>query len=200
MKKILALALALIMLSAFVGCNVPRVEISRGTIDGSVYKNEVLDFEFTKPSSWVYYTDEEIAATMNFAVDNLLDDKFQNALENNSVVYDMMVVDSITRTNISVGYENLGKTSWTNMTEKQYIEALKNQLSSVSSMNVTFTDEIETVKLGNTEFTKCVCTNRVSGVSMTQVYYLRNIGGYMAMVIVTIPRGYTVAKIEGMFK
>jgi hypothetical protein len=35
---------------------------------------------------------------------------------------------------------------------------------------------------------------------MTQVYYLKKIGGYMASVIVTIPSGYSVADIEAMFK
>ena len=200
MKRFLALALALITLTAFIGCNVQKVELSRGTIDGDVYKNEVLGFEFTKPDSWVYSTDEEIADALDFAADNLLDENFKEALENNPSVYDMMVIDSITRANINVAYENLRKTFSSNITEEQYVEALKEQLKDVTTMTVTFPDELETAKLGSTEFKKCVCTAKVSGVTMTQVYYLCNIGGYMASVIVTIPSGYTVAQIEAMFK
>lgn len=199
MKKILAFALALITLTVFVSCSGPKVEIKRGSFDGDIYKNEVLGFEFNKPASWVYSTDEEIAAAMNFAADSLFDDDLKKALENNPAIYDMMVVDSITRTNISVGYENLKKTFSSNITEEQYVEALKNQFEKVSTMSVTFPDTLEKAKLGDTEFTKCVCTATASGVSMTQVYYLHNIGGYMAMVIVTIPSGYSVADVENMF-
>ena len=201
MKRFLALALALITLASLIGCNSsPEFKISRGTIDGNVYKNEVLGFEFTKPYSWVYSTDEDIAAAMNFAADNLLDENFKEALENNPSVYDMMVIDSITRANINVAYENLRKTFSSNITEEQYVEALKEQLKDVTTMTVTFPDELETAKLGSTEFKKCVCTTKVSGVTMTQVYYLCNIGGYMASVIVSMPSGYTVAEIEEMFK
>ena len=60
-------------------------------------------------------------------------------------------------------------------------------------------DEIEKVKLGETEFTKLVCDTAVSGMNMTQVYYLRKVDGYMTFVIVTITSGYTVADIEAMF-
>ena len=114
MKKFLALLLAIVMVAMLVGCvtdapNKQNVEISRGKIVADVYKNEYLGFEFTKPASWVYSTDEEIAAAMNLAVDKLLGDNYKEALENNPAIYDMMVVDTITRTNINIVYENLKK-------------------------------------------------------------------------------------------
>ena len=59
MKKIISLLLAICMVFLFVSCQNPTP--SRGTIDENVYKNDFLKFEFTKPDSWVYYTDEEIA-------------------------------------------------------------------------------------------------------------------------------------------
>ena len=202
MKKFLAFALVLITLTVFVGCNAPQVELTRGTIDGDVYKNEVLGFEFNKPRPWVYYTDEEIAETMDFAVENLINENFKEALENSSAIYDMMAVHPASGANISVSYENLKKTHSTRITVEQYVEALEEQFPNVSSMTVTFPDELETAKLGNTEFTKCVCSVSASGVSMTQVYYLSKIGDYMAVVIATIPSGSTVnvETIEGMFK
>ncbi len=200
MKKFLALLLAIIMVIMLAACNKQNAELSRGTIEGDVYKNESMGFEFIKPASWVYSTDEEIAAAMNLAVDNFFDDNFKEALENNPSIYDMMVVDMTTRTNINVGYENLKKTFATNITEEQYIEALKQQVSNVSGMTFSFSDELETVKLGDSEFTKCVCDTTANGVNMTQVYYLRKIDGYMTFVIVTITSGYTVADIEAMFQ
>jgi hypothetical protein len=198
MKKFLSLVLVIVMMAALVGCG-GGVELTRGVIEGDLYKNESLGLNFNKPSSWVYSTDEEIAASMNFAVDNLLDENFKNALENNPTIYDMMVVDTITRTNLNVGFENLKKTMSSNITVEQYVDALKKQLAEVSAMTVSFHDGLETVKLGETEFTKLVCDTKMSGVKMTQVYYLRKVDGYMTFVIVTITSGYTVADIEAMF-
>lgn len=193
-----------VFLMLLVGCDFinPKDENNvptRGQITEAVYKNEYLGFEFTKPDSWVYSTDAEIAAAMNMGAE-MLGEKFQDAIKNSPSVYDMMVVDSITRSNINVGYENLAKTLSSNITVEQYIEALKSQLSSVSSMTVSFPDKYDTVKLGKNEYTRVICNAKASGIQMTQVYYLSKMDGYMGFVIVTITNGYTVADIEAMFK
>ena len=197
MKKFLALLLAIVMLSALVSCG--SAELTRGVVEGDVYKNESLGLNFNKPSSWVYSTDEEIAAAIGAAADSVFGGELKEALEKNPTIYDMIVVDTLTRTNINVGFENLSKTLSSNITVEQYIDSLKGQLSKVTEMTVTFHDEIEKVKLGETEFTKLVCDTAVSGMNMTQVYYLRKVDGYMTFVIVTITSGYTVADIEAMF-
>lgn len=198
MKKILALLLTIVMLTMVVSCG-KGVELTRGTIEGGVYKNESLGLKFTKPSSWVYSTDEEIAASINVAVDSILGENFKDALENNPTIYDMMVVDTLTRTNISVGFENLKKTLSSNITVEQYVESFKKQIAEVDGMTVSVRDGLETVKLGETEFTKFICDTKANGVEMTQVYYLRKVDGYMTFAIVTITSGYTVADIEAMF-
>ena len=227
MKKIICFMLATVMALMLVGCSFTAIlpdgdankndsevdipvgdknaadeskkTVSRGTFEGDVYKNDYLGFEFTKPESWMYYTDEEIAAVFNMSAEQM-GEQFEKALENNVSLYDMMVVDMTTGTNINVGYENLVKTLATNITEAQYIEAMKKQLATVAGMTVEFPEESETAKLGDNEYTKCVCTTTVSGATMTQVYYLRKVDTYMASIIVTIVGGYTVEDIEAMFR
>ena len=213
MKKFLALTLAVVMALLLVSCtfvpsnkdeqpddNKKSPELSRGIIEGDIYTSEYLGITFTKLESWVYSTDEEIAAGMNLGVDMFLGENFKNALENNPSIYDMMVVDIITRSNINVGFENLSKTFATNITVEQYVEAIKTQLANVSGMTVTFPDSLETVKLGKTEFTKVDCTITVQGTSMKQVYYLKKADKFMCFIIATIPSGYTVEQIEAMFR
>lgn len=213
MKKLLALTLAVVMALLLVSCNsAPSnegeqpddskkvTELSRGTIEGDVYTSEYLGISFTKPESWVYSTDEEIAAMVNLGVDMVLGENFKEALENNPTIYDMMAVDIITRSSINVGFENLSKTFATNITVEQYVQALKAQVANVSGMTVTFPESIETVKLGETEFTKVDCTVTVQGVSMKQVYYLKKVDKFMSFIIVTIPSGYTTEQIEAMFQ
>ena len=97
MKRLLSLILCAVMLVSFIGCtdnNVTpgtdndanasnkKVELSRGKIEGDTYKSEYLGLEFTKPSSWVFSTDEEIASSMNIGAD-MLGDKFKEAFEKN---------------------------------------------------------------------------------------------------------------------
>ena len=199
MKKIFALLLAMLMVVTLVACNIGGAAPSRGEIDGRVYKNEFLGIEFTRPSSWRYYSDEEIASAMNVAVDSLKSENIKKSLEINPAIFDMMVVDASTGTNINVVYENLKKVFSSNVSMEKYVEQLKKNVKS-EGMNVTFSDELEKVKLGDTEFTKCVSTVRAYGVTMTQVYYLKKIDGYMTSVIVTIVNGYSISDIEAMFK
>lgn len=206
MKKLLSLMLAVVMLFLLVACQdeepvtTPAPEPIRGTIADTVYKNDYLGLEFTRPDSWVYSTDDEIAQAMNIGVEKLLGENFKEVLENNPSIYDMMVVDTISRSSINVGYENLSKTMSTNITVEQYIAAVKKQFESITEMTVTFPDTYDKVKLGETEFTRVVCSTTASGVNMTQVYYLRKMDGYMGFVIATIVKDYTVADIEAMFK
>ena len=199
MKRLVSLVLAVLMLAAvFAGCAGKKVEISRGTIDGEVYQSEYLGIKFTKPMGWVYSTDEEIAYAMGLG-EEFLEGDLKKSLDNSSAVYDMMVVDSVTRTNINIGFENLARSLSSNITEKQYVDAIKSQVSQLSGMTVTFSDELTTVKLGEHEYTKATATTVASGVTMTQVYYLRKIDGYMSYIIVTIVSGYTAEDIEAMF-
>lgn len=204
MKRIFALLLTVVIVLTMASCDLGAFGASgakptRGTIEDNVYKNEFLGFQFTKPDSWKYSTDEEIAEVMNVAVDNLMGEKFKDALEKNPAIYDMMVVDSKTGANINVVYENLKRSNSTKITMEEFVEALKKQTADISGMTVTFSDTLDTVKLGESEFTKCVCTTTAYGTKLTQIYYLRKVGGYMASVVVTIPSGYTAADIEAMF-
>ena len=96
-------------------------------------------------------------------------------------------------------WKNLRKSLSTNISVEKYVEELKKTMKS-EGMNITFPDKLETVNLGDVEFTKCVCTVKAYGITMTQVYYLKKINGYMTSVILTIPSGYSIADVEAMFR
>lgn len=219
MKKIISLLLILVMMVSLVGCfsddsdddfddkplrttaNTAKKGITRGEISRQVYTNDCMGLTFTAPKTWVYSTDEEVADLMGFALDvYLTDQKFQAALDSHASIYDMMVVDKVTNSNVMVGYENLRMSMSSNITEEQYIEIMKSQVGSVSGMTMTFSDKIEKVKLGETEFTKVVCKTKSYGVTLTQVFYVHKMDGYMGFVIVSINSGYSISDIEAMFK
>ena len=144
MKKLISLSLVLTMVLMLVSCGVltgNKTEITRGKIEGNVYTNEVLGFKLTKPDSWMYYTDEEIAQSVNLSADMLKEDKFKDSLKDNASLFDMMVIDTLTGTNINMGYENLSKSFASNITIDQYIDVLKKQFADITAMTVVFFKE-----------------------------------------------------------
>ena len=215
MKKLLSIFLIVAMVFTMAGCSLdikglwdglselpttpPSKTLTRGTIEGTVYTNEFLGFTFTRPSSWVYSTDDEISAALNIGLEALGQEKFKEALENSDSLYDMMAKDLLTGNNITVGYENLKKTLVTNVTEEQYLDSLKQQMSQLPNFNYTFSDTYETVKLGDVTFYKMVCTAEYSGITMTQVYYLHKVDNYMGFIIATLVTDFSIADFEACF-
>ena len=210
MKKILSLALVIVMLMLMASCdylpfsrnstgNKNSGELSRGTITGRVYESEYLGLSFKKPITWKYATDEEIAESLNVGIDMFVKDNFKEALENSPAIYDMMAVDNITGSNVSIGFENLARSFSSNMTVDQYIDTLERQLKNMTNMQVTFPDDYDAVTLGKTQFTRVVCKVKTATASMDQAYYLNKEGKYMRYIIVTVANGYTIADVEEMF-
>ena len=201
MKKLLALLLVVAALMSFVACDSGK-ELTRGTVKGNVYTNEYVGFTFTKPSSWTYLSDEEIAEAINLGVEFLGEEQFEDALKSNDSISDMMAVDKSTGTNLNLGYENVKKSLFGSMSVEEYISALEKQLSEVSGMTVVFPDEYDEVTLGTVEFTRVVCSVTMQGVKMQQIYYLHKVDNYMVFVTVTIPTisKQTMSDIEAMFK
>ena len=138
MKKIISIILVLAMILVLAACgsskksnSTPNLgsagnsgKASRGTIIGDNYSNYFAELNFTKPSDWEYYTDEQIAQTMNVGVD-MIKDEYQKLLETTGSLYDMMVMDPGTGTNVSVMFENLAVTGSTGMSADEYLNALK---------------------------------------------------------------------------
>lgn len=207
MKKLLSLLFIIIITLSTVACSTSggnsdegETEISRGTIRGNIYTNKYLGYRFIKPKAWEFATDEEIAAIVNVSVDSILGENFGEALKESDSLYDMMVVDPVTNTNINVGYDNLANIFNYNVTVQQYLDSVKNQLATVSGMTVTFVGDTEKITLGETEFFKAVAQTKYNKKTMKQVFYLKKVDNYMCYIIATIPEGYTVAEIEAMFK
>lgn len=201
MKKLLSIVLLITTLVSLVACGGSGKKLTRGTLDGNVYTNEYLGFTFTKPSGWIYATDEAIAETMNLGAELYLNDDFKKALDNSGSIYDMMVVDNSTGTNMSVGYENLARSFSTRITVEEYVDALEEQSKNLSGISIVFPDEYDTVTLGEKEYTRVICNVTSNGIKMQQIYYLVKVDKYMAFAILTVTNSskYKMSDIEAMF-
>ena len=212
MKKILAVALVVVMTLCFSSCdmadvadfvveNFLSVDVAPSHIDGDTYINNELDLYFVKPATWDYMTEEEIADTMVQGVTEYFGDYAELILSLvNPSTYDMMAVDPHTGCNVMVGYENLKRSFKTGITEEEYLRNLESGMGIAEGMSMSFSDEFDTVTLGNLECTRAICSVYTNGIKLTQAYYAHKCDGYMAFVIITVRSGYTLPEIEAMFR
>lgn len=202
MKKLLLLVLTICMLGTLAGCKSEDKEktLSRGTIEGDVYTSEFAGITFTKPESWVYSTDEEIAQVMNVGLEVMDRTEFEQKAAELTTVYDMMVKDVLWGNNVSVGFENLQLSQASNITVEQYIDTVKTlMVQQASVMNYEFGDTAE-VKLGEQTYTRLPATGSYSGISFEQYMYLRKEGVYMVVITVSVFDGTEVSTFEAMFQ
>ena len=132
MKKIMVLILALICVFGLCACDeeIGKVKISftRGETNEHVYINESINIKFTKTENMVYSTDEELAAIMNISLEVLTDNKALFEQAKLSVITCFMATDVTTRNNLVLVMEDLKLSGSSNITTKQYFEAVKSQL------------------------------------------------------------------------
>lgn len=170
--------------------------VARGTITEDVYTNEFAEFTFTKPSTWIYLTDEEISEQINAGQDVLDLNSIEQALLEKSTLYDMAAMDSFGN-NVLICYENTMISGFKKVTAEEYLELLDNSLKSLPGYDYVMIEKAD-IKFGDTEFKKAVYEVTVEGAEMTQAYYVRAIDKYIVGAIVTATTK-DITEIEAMF-
>lgn len=172
-------------------------KISRGTVEGNVYKSEFSEITFTKPDDWKFLTDEEIAANFNIGAEMLGQDKFSETIASVTSLMDMQASNPLTGDNINIVYENLAITGNQKITADEYIEITKSQFASLESFNYEFKNDF-TKTLGNHEYRGAIFEANYNGIKLTQGCYFRKIGDYMVVITITLTSLESFEEIEKM--
>ena len=163
-----------------------KAEFSIGTIDGATYSSDFNGLTFTAPEGWTYASNEEIANLMGSTAEEMFDgDKLsQKALESQSL-YDMMVMNQATGSNVIIFYEDLSKAiGGTKVTEEDYMDITKKGLEQQKPGTYEQMGESTKQKLGEQEYYTSSFTLKDEE-GMEQHYYLRRIDNYMSGLIIT---------------
>ena len=204
MKKTLAITFsALFLFLCLFGCKATEQlketinsTITRGTISGNVYSSEFTGITFTKPDHWRYYTDEEIAQNMDVAMEAMEADKFAQTVAELSTVFDMVAVNEATGQNLNICYENLTLTAGKIISEEEYYEQRKENLT---ALGYESSSEKEYVTLSGAEYLKVSFTSTNNGIDINSTVYLRLTGKFMTCITVTCPKGIIQQNLEDMF-
>lgn len=150
-------------------------EYVKGTSTETGFESEWLGLRYTAPEGMVMSTEEELNEVMGMGQEMLSEDFSELQLEyaKMSSVYEMMSKNEAGTTNIIVTVEKLPSS---NFSVEDYAEAIKTNLKAVTTITYTISDDLETVSVGGSDFTKITAQADYSGVNMHQDYYVRVIG------------------------
>lgn len=154
-----------------------------GVRTDTTYTNTSLGLHFTATENMVMATDEEMQNMIQGGADVVYGD-----LENKEQIldqveqttgYEMVAADVVTGGGVIIATEKLALEG---IDEEQYIDALKQQLSAVNTLQVTFEDP-GTVTLGDTAFTGVTYVASANGVQSAQTMLLKKVGDTMCVII-----------------
>lgn len=175
MKKLLSLALVLVMLLSFAACNSLKAEDVLGTLDGRHYKNTALGMQIFAPAGWEYSSAEEIKA-LGGAED----------LEDADVaVYDMMLVNTQSGSNIIVGFENMGNIYGSVISEDEYLELSTKHIEKSEDGYEVVSIETDTVEIAD-QTLKCLKVEQTYGTtSIHQIIAVKKCENFMGIISIT---------------
>ncbi len=171
--------------------------VARGERTQTGYTNASIEVTFTKPTSWRFYTDEEIAATMNVAGELYKDKDLINSAKVTSVMEFIAADDSGNNLNLCI--ENLRPSGNKDVTVEEY-SVQAQELISQQAQGVTYSfGETAEATLGGKDYLRMDATCKYAGASMKQYMYMRKVGYHMIVITATSVGSMDAEDFEKMF-
>ena len=171
--------------------------VTRGEVNGDTYTSDSCGLSFTVKGNWRILSEAELAANVNAGMELLDPDDFQRALATQAAVYDVMAMDSVTRSSLLIGYENLSLTGSVGISPSDYMNSAI-RIMNQSGMSVELTGH-KNITVCGVRFDRFECSVRYSGTSMFQYYYVRHFGNYMNIMVIGVNGQDNISQIEAMF-
>lgn len=163
---------------------ITEVDAQRGSINEYIYQNEAFGISFEADSDWYYYSDEEIAATMGAAAEQMLSEDYAEMINEANIIYDMYCANLSTGSTVNINYENLGLLYGMAIDEEYYLEISKTQFDSqVSGLNIV-KNEIGKATINGEEVP---CLNIIldfSGMQIFETIVVQKTANWMGVVTV----------------
>ena len=147
------------------------------------YSSEWAGLRYKLSSSMVMATDEELNSMMELGADALGDDaKLKTELAKLTSVYEMMAVNTSDQSNIIICTEKL---ALSNMSESQYLDAVKTQTEELyQDYSITYSEAGEREVCG-LQFSEMSYVVDYSGATLHQTYLVRKIDNRMYGIILS---------------
>lgn len=169
-------------------------QFSRGEWQGQTFVSDFLTIAFEIPQGWRILSDDEMNDYNGTA---LLDLDNNRALEDQSMVWDMMVTSQTAGTNVSIAYENLVLTGKETMDAAQYLQETKDTLTQqYETMSFTCNStSIENLYINDRAYNALILAMKNEGVTMERTLLTRRIGDHMALITITTTGEFTLGEV-----
>lgn len=176
-KKLAALALALLMTLSMAACGSQKDDQAggavtpgvtgdavpdMGTVSGGTYTNRFAGISCTQDDSWYFYTDEQIDELNGFVRESTSDEELKARLESSSSVQDMYAASTDGLMTINVVFTNMGLLGGSTVTPQDVAELSVEQVPAVavSAMNgdIATYELLVCLKAGNYSFSVTLCS------------------------------------------
>lgn len=206
MKKIAAFVLALAMLGTLAACGGSgkggSKAFERGTVSGQTYTSEFLGVTATFDQAWHIASDEEMAQLSGETAEAMDNAKYQEALENGKLVYDLYAMDGNTGSSVNINVEKLGALGGAVVTEEAYVDAslktLEEDLAG-AGIQVSSTEKV-TLTFAGAEHLGIRLQGTIQGVDLYETLVVLKCGGYIACVTASTFLDDTTDTILALFQ
>ena len=181
MKKILIMVMVVCIASSACAQQKKTSNYERGKLTENGFESKFLNIKFTLPKGFVMATEEDMLRMMGIGADITGANKKIIEL---TTVYEMMASAVTGYPNVIIMVE---KPILSNITEEQYIDALKTGLLSVSAMDYEIDDQITSVEIAGNNY-KQLSANLPS-MNIIQNYLIRKQDGRVIAFITTYSKG-----------
>ena len=175
-------------------------EFSMGKAANGVYKNDFLGLSCTLPAGWEFYSDEQIKEMNNITAD-FYTEEFSQQIQNATIIYDMLAVNTENNSSINLNLEKLNPLQMIGLDIKQVLESQFDTIKTTyENMGYTGVDvQYKKVSVDGKELDGLVTTANIQGVNLYCVLFSFPKGSYLANVSITTIQTDTTQQILDCF-
>lgn len=189
MKKLLAIALVLVMVLA-TGCGGEgKFVFEKGSIKDNVYTNKAADVTFTLPEGWSFSTQEVLDGLMSQAGEIVGEDAAEMA--ELTTVYDCMAASLDAAANIIFMYENTALSDNAAISENDYAQAV---IDGLVAAGISYKlGECNYITIDDKDYYSFITTVDLGEATLEQRYLIRKLDDYMLSMCITTFPGLTIS-------
>lgn len=164
----------------------PSVEVSMGEVEGLTYENKYIGLGCKLDASWSFYTDDQIKE-MNQLNGISDDDALAEAIENATLLIDMMAVNESTASNLMVSMEKVEPVSLAITPMGTILDNVVNSgASSLETSGFTVLSKTKTTRtVAGETIDAVVFESEMQGIKIYQTMLVKKCKGHLASFTIT---------------
>lgn len=158
-------------------------DFMKGKVSDAGWESEWLGMRYVPVDGMVMSTEEELNALMGVSMEMLSEDfnEIQLKFAELNTVYEMMCTAADKVSNVNLSLEKLP----IKMDIDTYIDVVKTQLSGLTEMAITVTNEGEDVVVAGKDFKKLQSEVAYDGITLYQDYYMAMVEDRVIIIVVS---------------